>query len=103
MRPLVAAAFLAIATFAHAAETFPLKPIRILVPQPPGGSTDAVVRLFGQKMTETLGQQIVVDNRAGGGIASVGVHALVASAAPDGYTLLAVTPSYTFMPALAKD
>jgi tripartite-type tricarboxylate transporter receptor subunit TctC len=91
------------AATACAADRYPIKPIRVVVPQPPGGSTDAVVRLFGQKMAETLGQQIVIDNRAGSGVASVAVQALVSTANPDGYTLLAVTPSFTFLPALAKD
>ena len=101
--PLVFAALLAGAAAAPAADTFPTKPIRVVVPQPPGGSTDAVARLYAQKMAETLGQQIVIDNRAGSGVASVGVQALVSTANPDGYTLLAVTPSFTFMPALTKD
>jgi tripartite-type tricarboxylate transporter receptor subunit TctC len=92
-----------LAASAHAADRYPTKPIRVVVPQPPGGSTDAVARLFGQKMAETLGQQIVIDNRAGSGVASVGVQALVANANPDGYTLLAITPSFTFLPALAKE
>jgi tripartite-type tricarboxylate transporter receptor subunit TctC len=92
-----------LAATAYAADRYPTKPIRVVVPQPPGGSTDAVARLFGQKMAETLGQQIVIDNRAGSGVASIGVQALVSTANPDGYTLLAVTPSFTFLPALAKD
>ena len=81
----------------------PTKPIRIVVPQPPGGSTDAVARLFGKRMSETLGQQIVIDNRAGGGVAGIAVQSMVATANPDGYTLLAIVPNFTFTPALTKD
>ena len=87
---------------AQRAEPFPVKPIRVIVPQPPGGTTDAVARLFAHRMTETLGQQIVIDNRAGGGVAGLAVQSLVANANPDGYTLLAATPNFTFFPFLLK-
>jgi tripartite-type tricarboxylate transporter receptor subunit TctC len=83
-------------------DKYPTKPIRVIVPQPPGGTTDAVARLFGYKMTDVLGQQIVIDNRAGGGVAGLAVQSLVANANPDGYTLLAVTPNFTFIPAMLK-
>lgn len=81
---------------------YPTKPIRLIVAQPPGGSTDITMRLFAQKVSESIGQQIVVDNRASGGVGSVPSLTMVARAAPDGYTLLAVTPSFTFAPALVK-
>jgi tripartite-type tricarboxylate transporter receptor subunit TctC len=96
-------AFATSAAHAQAADNFPTKPIRIVVPQPPGGSTDAVARLFARRMTETLGQQIVIDNRAGGGVAGIAVQSMVASANPDGYTVLAIVPNFTFTPALVKD
>jgi tripartite-type tricarboxylate transporter receptor subunit TctC len=70
---------------AHA-QTYPDKPIRVVVPWPAGGITDVVTRAIGQRLTEVLGQQIVVDNRAGAG-GTLGA-ALVAKAAADGYTLL---------------
>lgn len=71
------------------AQTYPSKPIRLLVPFPPGGSVDLVARLVGPKLSESLGQQIVIDNRSGasGNIAAE----LVARAAPDGYTLMVHT------------
>ncbi len=72
-----------------AAQQFPVKPIRLIVPFPPGGGVDFVGRIVGQKLSERLGQQVAVDNRAGAnGI--VGLQALMASA-PDGYTIAAVS------------
>ena len=71
----------------HAAENpYPTKPIRIIVPYPPGGSTDPTARAFGSWLSEKLGVSIVIDNRAGAG-STIG-HALGAAATPDGYTLL---------------
>jgi tripartite-type tricarboxylate transporter receptor subunit TctC len=84
------------------AQQYPTKPVRLIVPQPPGGGADIVARLIAQKLGEQLGQQVVVDNRAGaGGI--VGTE-LVARAQPDGYTLLTgITGSLTINPNLYKN
>ena len=73
------------ATFAHAA-SYPTKPVRLIVPNPPGGGTDLVARIVAQKVSEKWGVNLVLDNRAGaGGIIAVEV---AAKSAPDGYTLL---------------
>src|SRR5688500_838764 len=72
---------------AQAAEpNYPTRPVRIIVPYPPGGSTDPTARQLGQWLSEKFGQSVVIDNRPGAG-ATLG-HALGAQATPDGYTLL---------------
>lgn len=73
-----------------AAATYPNKPVRWVVPFPPGASNDITARLFAHKMSESMGQQFVIDNRPGAG-GSIGAQ-LVADAAPDGYTLLHANP-----------
>jgi len=72
-----------------AAETYPSKPVRIVVPYPPGGGNDIVVRAIGPKLSERLGQPVVIDNR-GGATGIIGTET-VAHSAPDGYTLLSHT------------
>ena len=69
--------------------SYPTKPIRFIVPYPPGGTTDIVARGIGAKMSERVGQQVVIDNR-GGASTIIGAEA-AAKAAPDGYTILLVT------------
>src|SRR5215207_6026644 len=68
---------------------YPTKPIRLVVPYPPGGTTDIVARGIGGKLAERFGQQVVIDNR-GGASTIIGADA-VAKAAPDDYTLLLAT------------
>ena len=95
-------AALAVCATPAIAQTFPSKPIRMVVHFPPGGPTDLVARTVGAKMAETWGQQVVVDNRPGaGGI--IGVETVV-RAAPDGYTLAFATGgSMSITPALRKN
>ncbi len=96
---LVIAVSLAWTTVA-AAPAYPNRPIRLIVPQGPGGSTDVIARVMAQRMGEALGQTVIVDNRPAAGTL-IGVE-LVANATPDGYTLLAVASSITIIPALHK-
>jgi tripartite-type tricarboxylate transporter receptor subunit TctC len=95
MNPIrIAAAFCA-AALLHAgtasAQAWPSKPIRLMVPFPPGGSTDIVSRIVAQKLSERLGQPIVIENRGGGG-GTIGT-AVVARSAPDGYNLTVASTS----------
>ncbi|MFN5106043.1 MAG: Bug family tripartite tricarboxylate transporter substrate binding protein [Bradyrhizobium sp.] len=95
---LLAAVLLLLTPIAASAQEFPTKPIRLIVPFPPGGPNDIIARVIGQKISELVKQPIIVDNRAGqGGV--LGTDA-VAKAAPDGYTVaiasagaLAISPS----------
>jgi tripartite-type tricarboxylate transporter receptor subunit TctC len=79
--------FFALSAVPHAlAQSYPSKPIKMIVPFPAGGTTDIVARIVAQRMTESMGQPVVVDNRGGAG-GAIGAD-LVAKAAPDGYTIM---------------
>ena len=92
------------ATFAYAgpatAQNYPTKPIRIIVPYAPGGSTDVVMRILAPRMMESLGQQVVVENRPGGS-STIGLDA-AAKSAPDGYTLGVPNLTFGANPSLIK-
>lgn len=88
------------ATAAFCAEPYPSKPIRMIVAYPAGGGTDILARMVGQKLSEALGQTIVVDNR-GGANGNIGSE-LAAKSPPDGYTLLMGTANLTVNPSLYR-
>jgi len=89
------AALLAVASCIAAAQPFPSRPVKIVVPFAPGGNLDVTARLIGESMSKTLGQPFVVENRAGAGGAVD--QEIVAKAAPDGYTLVAATTGTTIV------
>jgi tripartite-type tricarboxylate transporter receptor subunit TctC len=82
------------------AQTYPAKPVRIIVPFAPGGGSDFIARFTAQRLTESLGKQVIVENRPGAG-GLVGIEAGV-KADPDGYTLTLIASSYTVNPALYR-
>jgi len=84
----------------HAQQTYPTKPIRIIVPFSPGGPSDIVARMLAQKLTETFKQSVIVDNRPGGG-ATIGTEIAV-RAEPDGYTMIIMSGAYAANAALYK-
>lgn len=86
IKNITCAALLALTTVLSQAQTFPTKPVRIVVPQTPGGASDALARIVGQKLSEKWGQPVVIDNRAGAG-GNIGMD-VVAKAPGDGHTLL---------------
>jgi tripartite-type tricarboxylate transporter receptor subunit TctC len=95
---LFAAIFLSMAPWAHA-QQYPSRPIRLIIPWPPGGITDVVSRGLGIALTESLGQQVIPDNRPGAA-GTLGV-AIAAKATPDGYTLLMTdVPSHSISASL---
>lgn len=96
---LVASALCAASSLAFG-DTYPSKPVRIIVPYPPGGTVDAVARVVAEGLTEQLGQTFVVENRAGAA-GSIGSET-VARAAPDGYTLLVNASTFAASPLLMK-
>jgi tripartite-type tricarboxylate transporter receptor subunit TctC len=85
MRSIIVILGMVIASVANA-QTYPVKPVRLVSPYPPGGANDILARIIGQKLGEGMGQQIVIENRSGA-TGNIGAE-FVAKAAPDGYTLL---------------
>lgn len=86
--------------FSCFAQDYPSKPIRLIVPLAPGGGNDTTARLVGKKLTESLGQQVVVENRPGGAGAIAGE--IVVRAPADGYTLYLASTTFTSSPALVR-
>ena len=92
---------LPLGTQAQAADAYPDKPIRLIIPYPPGGATDVIGRIVGQRLSEAIGNQVVIENRGGAG-GNIGA-AEVARAKPDGYTLLmGALTSHSVMATLQK-
>ncbi len=100
VRAFLCGVLAAMVSVATAQQPYPSKPIRVLVGVPPGGSTDAITRMFADWLQGSLGQPAVVENRPGANTA-VAADA-VAHAAPDGYTLLLATDAFLAMPLLTK-
>src|SRR4051812_18007504 len=86
------AASIAAASFFATAQTYPVKPVRMVLGYPPGGGIDTLVRIMTPKLNERWGNQVVIDNRPGAS-GNIGAE-IVAKAAPDGYTLLMITLSH---------
>ncbi len=89
-----------LAAFAASAQDWPVKPVHFIVPYPPGGGTDVIARIVQSRLSEQLGQPIVIENRGGAG-GALGTEA-AAKAAPDGYTFLFTLSSHTINPLLYK-
>ncbi len=83
---------------AMAADSYPTRPIRLIVPFPPGGSNDIIARVIGQQLGDRLGKPLVIDNRGGAG-GLVGTETAV-HAQPDGYTLLIISVAYSYNPSI---
>jgi tripartite-type tricarboxylate transporter receptor subunit TctC len=92
--------WICLAASGFAAQSYPVKPVRLIVPFPPGGSNDIVGRIVGAALGERLGRQIVVDNRAGAN-SIIGTE-IASQAQPDGYTLLVISTSFTTNPIIHK-
>ena len=99
-KPLIIAAVLAASMSAALAQTYPSRPVRLIVPFAPGGFTDVVARILGQKLSIAMGQQFIVENKPGAG-STIGTD-FVAKAAPDGYTLVMVSSTHVISPWIYK-
>ena len=83
-----------------AAQSYPSKPVRLIVPFAPGGFTDVVARILGQRLSVSMGQQFIIENKAGAG-STIGTD-FVAKAAPDGYTLVMISTTHVISPWIYK-
>ena len=97
-RGMAAGVLMALAVSATAQQAYPLKPIRFITPYPAAGGNDILARLIGQKLSDSWGQQVVVENRPGGNTV-IGTE-VVAKSPPDGYTIIMTTSSHVIMPGL---
>src|SRR5439155_25765826 len=88
-------------TTAAAAQDYPAKPVRLIIPFPPGGSNDGVGRLFATHLSEKLGKQVVVDNRGAGAGGIVGTE-IAANSPHDGYTILIISLAHAVNPSPYK-
>ena len=96
----IALALAAVLSSSVCAQSYPVKPVRMIIPFAPGGNTDIIGRVFAPKFSEALGQQVIIDNRGGAG-STIGTE-LAARAVPDGYTLLMVSAAHTINPAMIR-
>ena len=101
LHKVTAAMMLTLGAMTAAAQAYPTKPVRLLVPFAAGGGTDMLARMVAQRLTESFGQTVVVDNRPA--VDGIIATETVAKAAPDGYTLILVSSSHAINPALRKN
>jgi tripartite-type tricarboxylate transporter receptor subunit TctC len=100
-RSMLLGAVLALASAGVLAQAYPSRPIRVIVPFAPGGFTDVVARILGQKLSLALGQQVIIENKPGAG-STIGTD-FVSKAAPDGHTLVMVSSTHVISPWLYKN
>jgi tripartite-type tricarboxylate transporter receptor subunit TctC len=100
-KSLLLGSLLAVTLATGFAQTYPSKPVKLIVPFGPGGFTDVVARILGQKLSTAMGQQFVIENKAGAG--SVIGTDFVAKSAPDGYTLVMVSTTHVISPWIYKN
>lgn len=101
VRSILLAPLLAVCASLATAQTYPNKPVRVIVPFAPGGFTDVVARILGQKLSVSMGQQFVIENKPGAG-STIGTDH-VAKSAPDGYTLVMVSSTHVISPWIYKN
>ena len=99
-KSLIAAALCAASLSAVHAQSYPNKPVKLIVPFAPGGFTDVVARILGQRLSTAMGQQFVIENKAGAG-SIIGTD-FVAKSAPDGYTLVMISTTHVISPWIYK-